>query len=132
MKLHYLVEGRVIGDSKHEEESLAASHVLFAHCAKFLLAGSVQYCNTNIGLDLDETNERKQTQMNMELTGFVQLEIDTSKNKNRSYTTYRLIYSSFTVELGWHIVDNALLRIRILDRWIIIGHEITLKKKKNV
>lgn len=68
----------------------------------------------------------------MELTGFVQLEIDTSKNKNRSYTTYRLIYSSFTVELGWHIVDNALLRIRILDRWIIIGHEITLKKKKNV
>lgn len=94
MKLHYLVEGRVIGDSKHEEESLAASHVLFAHCAKFLLAGSVQYCNTNIvsiGLDLDETNERKQTRMNIELTGFVQLEIDTSKNKNRSYTKYRLI-----------------------------------------
>lgn len=33
-----------------------------------------------------------------------------------------------TVEFCWNVVDDALLRVRILDRWIIVGHEVALKK----
>ena len=34
-----------------------------------------------------------------------------------------------TVELGDHVIDNALLRVRVFDSWVIVRHEITLKKK---
>lgn len=44
----------------------------------------------------------------------------------------QIFYFLLTVEFSWHIVNNALLCIGIFDCRIIIGHKITLKRKKKI